>query len=90
MVKALGSGAVTLTGSANGLDASVSGSGNLNARDFAVTGAAKLSNSGSGNLTATINGDVSFELSGSGGIDWYGTANISGSTVTGSGKVTHH
>jgi len=88
-VQLSGSGSMNLSGSASGLDASVSGSGSLQAKAFTVNGVAKLASSGSGGITATVNGTVSFELSGSGSIDWYGTANVSGKDVSGSGRVNH-
>jgi len=90
VAKVSGAGPMVLSGTANGLDADVSGSGALEAKDLTVNGAAQLASSGSGNITATVNGNISFTLSGSGNIDWFGTANVSGQNVTGSGKVTHH
>jgi Putative auto-transporter adhesin, head GIN domain len=86
----VGSGPIILSGSATGLEAEVQGSGSLNAKDLVVTGIGKLTNSGSGTLTATINGSVSFDLSASGNIEWYGTAQTSDSKDTGSGAIIHH
>ncbi|HLL56012.1 MAG TPA: DUF2807 domain-containing protein [Myxococcaceae bacterium] len=85
-----GGGLTQLSGTGNGLAANLSGSGNLDARSFVVTGAAKLVHSGSGTLTATVNGTVSFELSGAGNIDWYGTAHVNDdSKDTGTGQINH-
>ena len=84
-----GPGQVTLSGSAQSLVANLSGPGNFNAQAFPVSGAAQLINSSPGLLTATANGTVSFDLSGPGNIDWYGTATVTGSKNSGSGSINH-
>ncbi|WP_224360466.1 head GIN domain-containing protein [Hyalangium versicolor] len=84
-----GSGPLLLTGSAQSLTANLSGPGFLDAKGLPVSGAAQLISSGSGLLSATANGTVSFDLSGSGNIIWYGSAQVTGQNKTGSGSITH-
>ena len=84
-----GSGSLALSGTADSLSASLSGSGDLDARDLPVQHAA-LSLSGSGSARATVEGSVSFQLYGSGDIDWWGPATPSTTMVSGSGRIAHH
>jgi hypothetical protein len=62
-----GSGPLTLIGDGDSLSAEASGSGTLNAEGLTVA-AAELTASGSGAITARVNGDASFTNSGSGQI----------------------
>jgi hypothetical protein len=67
-----------------------SGSGSVYAQELTAT-SASLAASGSGDIVALLaGGTLDLELSGSGDIDWYGTATISSSSRTGSGQITHH
>ncbi|MBL7865665.1 MAG: DUF2807 domain-containing protein [Cyclobacteriaceae bacterium] len=68
---------------------SVSGSGNLVAREKITTGDLDLNVSGSGSLTLefSANGNVEADVSGSGDVDIKGTCNNFDSDVSGSGKV---
>lgn len=84
-----GSGDLTLQGSAQRLDATVSGSGTLDARQVSASSAG-LEASGSGDLTATVNGPVDVRVSGSGDIDVFGAAVVASSHVRGSGDFRLH
>jgi hypothetical protein len=98
-----GSGDLTLSGSGEHLNATVSGSGSLHAEGFPVAGAevissgsgttavtvngdAEFTNTGPGQITATVNeGTVDCAVSGSGSVLWSGTASPGNTRITGSG-----
>jgi hypothetical protein len=84
-----GSGSLALAGTADSLSASLSGSGGLDARDFPVERAA-FSLSGSGGVRATVLGSVTFQMTGSGDIDWWGPAIAASTVLGGSGRIAHH
>lgn len=83
-----GSGGLALSGTADVLSASLTGSGGLDARDFPVERAA-LVLTGSGGLRATVLGSVTFQLTGSGDIDWWGPASAVSIVSGGSGHIAH-
>lgn len=86
------SGLTTLVRTGDTLDyaeLTVASAGALNARDL-PTHAAKLTNSSSGKLTATLTGgDLRLALSSAGDIEWHGTANVLSQSDTGSGSIIH-
>jgi hypothetical protein len=84
-----GFGPMQLSGTAESLVATLSGAGALNTQDLPVSGAAQITNSGAGPLTATANGTVSLKLTGLGNITWYGTATVTSSHDSGLGKIVH-
>ncbi|OOQ61753.1 head GIN domain-containing protein [Mucilaginibacter pedocola] len=81
-----GSGGINVSGSANDTEARISGSGEINAKRVTTQNlAARISGSGSVNITA--NKTVSASISGSGGVDYSGSARVTETHVSGSGRV---
>jgi hypothetical protein len=85
-VDASGSGSVDLRGTATQLSIRASGSGSVDASELQASGA-DLATTGSGSVSAVVNGDATLTATGSGSID----ATLDGGTVTfmvtGSGNV---
>lgn len=84
-----GSGDVRITGNTAFAELSTSGSGNIDARDLDADGA-RLRSSGSGDVEATVDGDVDAETTGSGDIDVFGDAHLTHSREHGSGDIVRH
>jgi uncharacterized protein (AIM24 family) len=84
-----GSGDVYLQGTTDFAELSVSGSGTMDAQDL-VAAEGDLSVTGSGRLTATVDGPVSASASGSGDIDLYGAVQRDRFSETGSGDIHVH
>jgi hypothetical protein len=84
-----GSGDVRLEGNAQALKGELDGSGRLQAKGFPVH-YAKLELNGSGGADLTVNeGKVDIAVSGSGDVEWQGTAHPGSIEVAGSGGVRH-
>jgi hypothetical protein len=84
-----GSGDVDLAGSADQVDLYLGGSGSINASALpASTGSVRLS--GSGGVSATINGRADVSLSGSGDIDLFGRVVLGQWSNSGSGDIHVH
>lgn len=83
-----GSGDVTVSGSAENVELSNDGSGDLDARNFTAA-RGTLENDGSGDVIATFTADVRISASGSGNVDLYGGATVS-EDDTGSGAIKVH
>jgi hypothetical protein len=81
-----GSGNIELSGSANSGRLSISGSGKLLAEELTV-GDFKVSISGSGRGSITVNGELNVSISGSGSVYYGGNPTGVNSSVSGSGKV---
>jgi hypothetical protein len=84
-----GSGDLRLAGSTGFAQLFGSGSGDIAARDLDAD-AARLRTTGSGNITATVHGDVEAETSGSGDIELYGSPHVTSSHEHGSGDIHEH
>jgi hypothetical protein len=84
-----GSGDLRLVGASDYLDVEVQGSGSVTARDLAASGA-YLRTEGSGDINATVNGEVEAETDGSGDIDLYGDVDLVRSDEDGSGDIRVH
>jgi hypothetical protein len=82
-----GFGPMQLSGSAESLKATVSGFGALDAKGLPVSGSADIINNGTGQLSTTVNGTVSFLLTGFGNINWYGTATVTSWHDFGLGRI---
>lgn len=90
-VSSSGSGPVRLLSGAlaSSITVSSSGEGGVDAQSFPATNAT-LSNSGSGEVIATVRGGaLQISATGSGNVTWYGTATSPNITDTGSGMVVH-
>jgi hypothetical protein len=84
-----GSGSADLAGSADRVDLFLTGSGSINATALAATnGSVNLS--GSGEISATINGRADVSLSGSGNIDLFGGVVLEHFSDSGSGDIRVH
>lgn len=81
-----GSGDVVLSGTANALDATISGSGTLSAGGL-VSKSARLQVSGSGRIKASVSEKVKAKVSGSGDVKVMGNPPIRDTKVTGSGEI---
>lgn len=66
-----GSGSMALTGSATSVDLRLEGSGELDARGL-TAGAASIDLTGSGSISASVDGRVDARVEGSGQVDLYG------------------
>ena len=65
------------------------GSGSAEAKELKAR-AANLAISGSGNISATLDGGpLAASIDGSGDIDWYGKAQVEVANVSGSGAIRH-
>lgn len=82
-----GSGSVALTGGAEHLGVSISGSGDLDAAAFPVA-TADISVSGSGDASVNVTDDLRADISGSGNIDYLGDPAIE-VDIGGSGSIGH-
>ena len=81
-----GTGDITLAGTTVDADISISGNGNLWARDLTVSGTLDADLSGNGDAEITVLGTVNAEVTGNGALDIYGGA-AEGVIV---GEVTFH
>lgn len=84
-----GSGNLHVRGTTQRLEADVDGSGDLDARDL-IASSASLSVSGSGDLTAFVDGPADARVSGSGDIDIFGKVTLGNSSTRGSGDIQLH
>ena len=83
-------GDIKLNGSTNSLKIKADGFGAVNAQELVAT-SVDVESSGSGNVIVRIaGGTLKLALSGSGNIDWYGTASVVDSNSQGSGSIIHH
>jgi hypothetical protein len=80
-----GSGGIALAGRADEASVRISGSGSLDARDFAAADA-RISISGSGNAELRVSKRLDVDSSGSGGVRYWGSPRLS-TDVKGSGSV---
>ena len=82
-----GTGSAELAGAATRAQASLSGTGRLNAEDLTV-GTLDISISGAGGASITVTDTVEGSLSGTGGLEVFGGADVSGVSTSGTGRVT--
>ena len=84
-----GSGAMRIDGSTEFADLDVWGSGEIEAKSL-TAGAGHVSVHGSGSINATINGEVSADVDGSGAVGLYGEVALERSYVRGNGAILMH
>jgi hypothetical protein len=84
-----GSGDASLRGRADNLDLTLSGSGDLDAKAL-LASRATLHLTGSGDVSANVDGPVDVSLSGSGDVDLFGRPRIGHESKGGSGDVIVH
>ena len=84
-----GSGDLQLAGTADFLDVEIHGSGNVDARGLEAAGA-RLQIDGSGDIDATVHGEVDAEINGSGDVNLYGDIDLVRSDEDGSGDIVVH
>jgi hypothetical protein len=84
-----GSGDLQLIGTADFLELEVRGSGDVDARDLVAAGG-RFQVDGSGNIAATIHGEVDAEVNGSGDVNLYGDVDLVRSDEDGSGDIVVH
>lgn len=84
-----GSGDLQLAGTADFLDIEIRGSGYVDARDLDAAGA-RLQIDGSGDIEATIHGEVDAEINGSGDVNLYGDVELVRADEDGSGDIVVH
>jgi len=84
-----GSGDLQLIGTADFLELEVRGSGDVDARDLVAAGG-RFQVDGSGNIAATIHGEVDAEVNGSGDVNLYGDFDLVRSDEDGSGDIVVH
>ncbi len=84
-----GSGDASLKGRAESVDLTLTGSGDLDAKAMPAA-RATVRLSGSGDVSANVDGPVDVSLSGSGGVDLFGRPRIEQKSRSGSGDVTIH
>jgi hypothetical protein len=80
-----GSGSITLAGLADTHTITVSGSGDIAAKDFSVP-RCDVDISGSGNVRTRVSDKLHVKISGSGNVTYWGTPEVT-TEITGSGKV---
>jgi hypothetical protein len=81
-----GSGSLALTGSTNDIKLEISGSGRLDGKGF-KTRSADVRLSGSGNAYINADKNISAHISGSGSLVYSGSASITDSRTSGSGRI---
>jgi len=81
-----GSGSITLAGFADAHTITVSGSGDVAAKDFSVP-TCDVDISGSGHVRTRVSDKLHVKISGSGNVTYWGTPKVT-TEITGSGKVT--
>jgi carbon monoxide dehydrogenase subunit G len=82
-----GSGEVKLAGSGESLKVSVSGSGEVDAKDFAARDAS-VSIAGSGDVDLRLaGGTLNAQIAGSGDVTWSGEGKVGAVATAGSGRV---
>lgn len=84
-----GSGEMRLAGETQDVELSLSGSGAIAGRNLRAQ-SGDLDLSGSGTVSANVTDSVRVSLSGSGRIDVFGGAAVTGSEHTGSGDIDYH
>ncbi|OIQ38542.1 MAG: hypothetical protein BM563_05780 [Bacteroidetes bacterium MedPE-SWsnd-G1] len=82
-----GSGSIDLQGSTDSIKYAIAGSGNIRGYELEV-GDANVAISGSGNVSATINGKLNAKISGSGNVRYKGNPSTESVKVSGSGSVS--
>ena len=82
-------GDMALSGRTADFDASISGSGNIDAYDL-IADNVNASISGSANIKVTANKAIDAKVSGSGNIDYRGNPEKIGTKVSGSGNIAKH
>jgi hypothetical protein len=86
VLRCSGSGEAFIKGSADRAEVTITGSGALGARDFAV-GEARLVISGSGKVELRASRTLDATLSGSGGVRYWGSPQVS-QRISGSGRIS--
>lgn len=81
-----GSGSIALTGNTNDAKLEITGSGQLNGKEF-KTGSANVRLSGSGSAYINADKTISAHISGSGSLVYRGSATITDSCTSGSGRI---
>ena len=84
-----GSGDLQLVGTADFLDIRILGSGYVDARDLDAA-EARLQIDGSGDIDATVHGEVDAEINGAGDVNLYGDVNLVRADEDGSGDIVVH
>lgn len=84
-----GSGDLRLSGTTDFLDIEAYGSGNVEARDLRAAGG-QLRSDGSGDVTATVDGELDVDVSGAGDVDLYGEVDLRRRHDDGSGDIHVH
>jgi hypothetical protein len=84
-----GSGDLRLSGTTDFLDIEAYGSGNVEARSLQAAGG-KLRSDGSGDVTATVDGELDVDVSGAGDVDLYGEVDLRRRRDDGSGDIRVH
>lgn len=83
-----GSGKINLDGTTDIFECSISGSGNIGGYDLVVSESTDAKISGSGNIKATVNGELNARISGSGHFRYQGKPTKEIIKVSGSGNVS--
>ncbi len=86
-VSITGSGNVEMGGSTRGMKADISGSGECQLRELSAQ-SAQVQVTGSGDVSCTVQESLDAAITGSGDIEYQGSATAVKSSVTGSGEIT--